>query len=214
MDLTEEQRADPETLARCATGCGSALELLYERYAGACLAHARSVLRDVGHAEDAVQEAFLDLWRHAGRYDARHGSVRTWLLMLTHRRAVDRVRAEQRRRATALGADDDRPDDSPPTDERALDLVLGEQARAALADLTHVKREALVLAYWGGRTQREIAVLTGAPLGTVKTRMHSALTELSARFCAQPTDEDGDEPARRRPEPGRGPDSQGYLAWR
>ena len=213
MELTEEQRADPATLARCAAGCGAALELLYERYASSCLAHARSVLRDAGHAEDAVQEAFLDLWRHAERYDSRHGSVRTWLLMLTHRRAVDRVRAEQRRRASALPADD-RPDEGPPADERALDLVLGEQARAALADLTYVKREVLVLAYWGGRTQREIAVLTGAPLGTVKTRMHSALTDLSARLCTQPVDDDGDAPARRRPEHGCGPDSQVYLASR
>jgi RNA polymerase sigma-70 factor (ECF subfamily) len=109
--------------------------------------------------------------------------------MLTHRRAVDRVRTEQRRRTTQLGPQDDRPDETPTPDVQALTALLGEQARQALAALTHVKREALVLSYWGGYTQPEIAILTGAPVGTVKTRMHHALKDLKATLSTQPVGE-------------------------
>jgi RNA polymerase sigma-70 factor (ECF subfamily) len=185
----EERLADSATIARCAAGCSASLELLYDRHAATCLGHARSVLRDTDHAEDAVQEAFLDLWRHAHRYDARQCSVRSWLLMLTHRKAVDRVRSEQLRRTTQLGPQDDRPDAAPSPDLQALTAVLGEQVRDALARLPHVKREALVLAYWGGYTQREIAALTDAPLGTVKTRMYCALKDLHAVLSRPPEGE-------------------------
>ncbi len=90
--------------------------------------------------------------------------------MLTHHRAVDRVRSEQRRAASALGEKDDHPDDRPGPEVQAITALLGEGAVSALALLTADKREALVLAYWGGYTQREIAVMTSTPLGTVKTR--------------------------------------------
>lgn len=96
MCQTEHVLPDQAALARCAKGSGKALELLYERHATACLTRARAVLRDTNHAEDAVQEAFLVLWRNADRYDAQQCSVRSWLLMLTHRKAVDRARKEQR----------------------------------------------------------------------------------------------------------------------
>lgn len=186
MNQPEDRLHDHVALARCADGSGQALELLYERHAAACLARALTVLRDTGHAEDAVQEAFLDLWRHTGRYDAQRCSVRSWLLMLTHRKAVDRVRTEQRRRTMQLGPQDDRPDETPTPDVQALTALLGEQARQALAALTPVKREALVLSYWGGYTQREIATLTSTPVGTVKTRMHHALKDLKATLSTQP----------------------------
>lgn len=189
MSQPDNRLSDQAALARCADGSGQALELLYERHAPACMARALAVLHDTDHAEDSVQEAFLDLWRHVERYDASRCSVRAWLLMLTHRKAVDRVRTEQRRRTERLGPHYDRPDVTPAPDVQALTALLGEQARRALAALTYVKREALVLSYWGGYTQREIATLTSAPIGTVKTRMHHALKDLQATLSTQPVGE-------------------------
>ncbi|MBA2577091.1 MAG: sigma-70 family RNA polymerase sigma factor [Euzebyaceae bacterium] len=113
---------------------------------------------------------FLHLWRNASAFDGSRSSARTWLMMLTHHRAVDRVRSEQRRAASALGEKDDHPDDRPGPEVQAITALLGEGAVSALALLTADKREALVLTYWGGYTQREIAVMTSTPLGTVKTR--------------------------------------------
>lgn len=94
--------------------------------------------------------------------------------------AVDRVRSEQRRRTLVLVPEDDPHDENPGPDAQALMRLLGTQARAALAELPPVKREAVVLAYWDGYTQSEIARLTQTPLGSVKSRMHGALRDLSA----------------------------------
>jgi RNA polymerase sigma factor (sigma-70 family) len=180
MALLEQDSADAAALARCAIGDVSGLEELYRQYASACLAHTRSILRDRHHAEDVVQEAYLDLWRTGGRFDGRLSSVRTFLLMVTHRRAIDRVRSEQRRQASPLGPEHDRPDGALGPDAQTLLALLSQQTRSALAVLPSARREAIVLAYWGGYTQREIASLTGTPIGTVKSRMHAAMCELRA----------------------------------
>lgn len=190
--------ADATAVARCAAGDPAALEGLYKSHARSCLCLARSVLVDTHHAEDAVQEAYLDLWRHADRFDASRSTVRAWLLMLTHRKAVDRVRMEQRRSTTPLHAEHDRPDDGPGPAMQAVARLLAEEAREAVAALEPVKREALVLAYWGGYTQREIAVLTDTPLGTVKSRMHTALRDLPRLLASreEPASLAADVPAR------------------
>jgi RNA polymerase sigma-70 factor (ECF subfamily) len=174
---------DAASIADCAAGDPTALDDLYHRHGGACLALARQILRDAHYAEDTVQEVFLHLWRNASAFDGSRSSARTWLMMLTHHRAVDRVRSEQRRAASALGEKDDHPDDRPGPEAQAITALLGERAVSALAVLTADKREALVLAYWGGYTQREIAVMTSTPLGTVKTRTRNALIQLH-RFLA------------------------------
>ena len=180
-----ETDADAESVALCAAGDQRALERLYARHGGACLALARQVLVDAHYAEDAVQEAFLHLWRHAGAFDGTRSSARTWLVMLTRARAIDRVRYEQRRTTSALAADHDRPDERPGPDVQAITAALARQTVAVLAVLPAVQREALVLAYWGGYTQREVAAITGAPLGTVKTRMRAALAALSLHLAPQ-----------------------------
>lgn len=181
--MTESRRdADAAAVAACADGDDTALEQLYDRYGSACLHHARSVLVDPQYAEDAVQEAFLELWRNAARFDPTQCSVRSWLLMLTHRRAVDRTRTEQRRQTCLLSAEHDVADDRRGPPEHAVAALAGEHARQALAVLPARKREVLVLAYWGGFTQREIAGLTRTPIGTVKTRMRSALQDLGAHL--------------------------------
>lgn len=177
---------DVAAVAACAAGDQRGVEQLYRRHAGSCLRLARSVLVDPQHAEDAVQEAFLDLWRQAGRFDGRRSTVRSWLLLLTHRKAVDRVRREQRRRTDPLAPEHDTPDEQPGPEARALLSSLADQTRTALDTLSPAKREVMLLAYWGGFTQSEIAHLTATPLGTVKTRMRSALTDLGSAFTASP----------------------------
>ncbi len=178
MTRSDMDACDAASIADCAAGDPTGLDNLYGRHGGACLVLARQILFDAHYAEDTVQEVFLHLWRNASAFDANRSSARTWLIMLTRHRAVDRVRYEQRRAASALGEKDDHPDDRPGPEVLAITALLGERAVSALALLTENKREALVLAYWGGYTQREIAVMTNAPLGTVKTRMRDALIQL------------------------------------
>lgn len=180
--------ADAAAVAACADGDPQALEDLYARHAPACLALARSILRDRDYAEDAVQEAYLDVWRHAARFDSRRSSVRSWLLLVTRSKAIDRVRHEDRRRAAALPEGHDCADERRGPEAHAVVAVLATEIRAVLSGLPAAKREALVLAYWGGYTQREIAGLTGAPLGTVKSRMLHAMLDLRSALDARALD--------------------------
>ena len=183
MIRSDTHALDAADIADCASGDEEALERLYVQHAPACLSLARSILVDPHYAQDAVQEAFLHLWRHADRFDAGRSTARAWLLMLTRCRAIDRVRAEERRRTLALSPEDDRADPTPGPSQQAVTALLAAHAVGAIASLSAVKREAVVLAYWGGYTQREIALITGAPLGTVKTRTRDALRELAASFA-------------------------------
>ena len=137
---------------------------------------ARRVLRDATLAQDAVQDAFLTAWRTAPSFDPRRGGVSSWLLTLVHRRAVDVVRREDRRRAVPL-------DDAPvaagdATDETAEPRELRRTVQTALEKLTPPEREALELAYYGGLSQSEIAEKLDVPLGTVKSRMFAGLARL------------------------------------
>jgi RNA polymerase sigma factor (sigma-70 family) len=153
------------------------LDVLFASYGACCYGLARSILRDADLAHDVVQEAFLDHWR-GKTFDATRSTHRSWLLMLTHRKAVDRVRHEQRRTGLPLEVAPEQvttrrgPEDLALADDQAL------RVRAALGTLSQVQREALTLAYWGGYTQREVADLTDTPLGTVKTRMLSGMVAL------------------------------------
>ena len=152
MPVSVRDEQDRDLVADCAAGDALALEALYQRHGGACLAHARRVVIDSHLAQDMVQEAFLELWRHASRFDGQRSSTRTWLIMLTHRRSIDRVRSEQRRRTQELTPGQDRADGRRPEDH-AVVTGLGEAARQALASLSPARREVIVLAYWGGLTR-------------------------------------------------------------
>jgi RNA polymerase sigma-70 factor (ECF subfamily) len=139
----------------------------------------------VGFAEDVVQEVFLTLWRDPGRYDGSRGSFASWLLSVTHHKAVDAVRREESlRRRRAQATEDavamlEESEHAPGVDEEVWGLMRRERVRHALRDLPDAQREALALAYYGGYTQREVAALTGAPLGTVKTRMLTGMRRLA-----------------------------------
>lgn len=116
---------------RWEAGDADGLEVLYALHGRSCYGLALAVLRDAHYAEDAVQEAFVDLWRSRACFDARRSSVRSWLLMLTHRRAVDRVRSEKRRRTSELGPEHDFPDDRSGPDAQVITAARGAGAGGA-----------------------------------------------------------------------------------
>lgn len=171
-------------VARLATGDAGALEQLYDRYARPAYSLARRVTGDATFAEEVVQEVFLAVWRQPERFRPERGGFAAWLLAAVHHKAVDAVRREEsvRRRTQALQAVEGLDASSAPTGTHPEDVVeaklRGERVRSALSELPLSQREALTLAYYGGYTQREIATLTNTPLGTVKTRMHRAMTNL------------------------------------
>lgn len=161
-------------------GDAAALEALYDRYGKPCYGLARRILGDEQLAQDVVQEVFLALWRDASRYDASRGAFATWLLSMTHHKAVDVVRREEnlRRRRAAADAVEATAPPAPEPDDLAWTSLRRDRVRAALGRLPHPQREALGLAYFGGYTQREIAGLTDTPLGTVKTRMLAGMRKM------------------------------------
>lgn len=165
--------ADRADLTACADGCPVALERIYARHAASCLGLARSMLRDEHMAQDAVQEVFLDLWRGAAKIDTDRSSVGAWLTMLTRRRAIDRIRREQCQPVPMAKV----PDAASPDDVARLgqDHVLGAALVSVLRSMPEGPRRSLVLAYWGGYTMNEIAQITDAPVGTVKSRVRRAL---------------------------------------
>jgi RNA polymerase sigma-70 factor (ECF subfamily) len=168
---------------------GEALSQLYQRFGRPCYSLARRICADEGLAEDVVQEVFLTLWRDPDRYDPSRGGFATWLLTLIHHKAVDAVRREStlRRRMVAApeAGEDWSPTPVPGADQAAMARVAAGQVRAALHRLPPKQRQVLALAYFGGHTQREIAVLTGVPLGTVKSRMFTAVQRLRAMLANQ-----------------------------
>ncbi|MCZ2830801.1 sigma-70 family RNA polymerase sigma factor [Modestobacter sp. VKM Ac-2986] len=152
---------------------------LLDRWTGPALGLARRIVADDRIAEDVVQEAFLAYWRDPAAFADARGSFGSWFLSLVHHKAVDAVRHEASlRRRTDADAEDRARTEEPDLADRVVDRLGDARVRRALDDLPAAQREALVLAYWGGYTQREIAARTGAPLGTVKTRMLAGMRRL------------------------------------
>ncbi|MCW2677074.1 MAG: polymerase, sigma-24 subunit, subfamily [Modestobacter sp.] len=179
-----------------ASAGGGPLAELLDRYArpALALALARRIVVDDRLAEDVVQEAFFAYWRNPAAFDAARGSFSAWLLALVHHKAVDAVRREasQRRRLDAA-AERVEPVIALVVAELVADGMVDARVRSAIEALPAVQREALVLAYRGGFTQREIALRTGAPLGTVKSRMlvgmrrlHDGLSSVVPALIALP----------------------------
>jgi len=169
----------PENLlARVATGDQRAFDALYDQMAPLIYGVVLRVLRDPAQSEEVTQEVFIEIWRHAGRFDCDRASARTWTLTIAHRRGVDRVRSEQahrnRERTEALAMV---PETSGPA-ELAVDRESRQRAVSALGRLSEPQREALELAYYGGLTHVEIADHLGIALGTAKTRIRDGLLRL------------------------------------
>lgn len=177
-----EQDADAGLVRRISRGDSGALGELYDRFGRPAYSLARRICADDGLAEDVVQEAFLAFWRDPSRFDAAKGRFGTWLLTLVHHKSVDAVRRESAiRRRTVPAADDGEEWSAPPgpgADEDAIGSLVAGQVRDALGRLPAEQRQVLALAYYGGYTQREVAALTGVPLGTVKSRMFTGIARL------------------------------------
>jgi RNA polymerase sigma factor (sigma-70 family) len=172
--------SDEALVALVARGDEHALGELYDRIGRIAYGLALRVLRDEQLAEDAVQEGFLAVWRSAAGFRAERAKASTWILTLVHRRAVDTVRREERRRAEPLGdeAAAGLGDSRASTEEAAWLRFERERVQAALGKLPDVQREALELAYYGGFTQSELAERLGVPIGTIKSRMFAGLSRL------------------------------------
>jgi RNA polymerase sigma-70 factor (ECF subfamily) len=178
----EDDPGDADLVRRIRAGDRAAVPELYDRFRRPAFALARRILADDVLAEDVLQEVFLSVWRDPAAFDRTRGSVAGWLMAAVHHKAVDVVRREEslrRRRAraeTELGLA--APTAALDVEDEAASRVLSDQVRTALGQLPDAQREAIALAYYGGYTQREVAALTGAPLGTVKSRMLAGMRRL------------------------------------
>ncbi|UOX90532.1 ECF RNA polymerase sigma factor SigK [Amycolatopsis sp. FBCC-B4732] len=175
----EPELEPEELLARTALGDEEAFAALYDQLAGPIFGTVFHVLRSRAHAEEVTQEVLLEIWRKAPTFDAGRGRVQTWALTIAHRRAIDRVRSEQsavNREDRAERLDLRRPYDD--VTETMLDQHDRAQVRAALAVLTELQRESILLAYFQGYTCREVSEELGVAVGTVKTRMRDGLLRL------------------------------------
>ena len=165
---------DGELVVRVARGDRGAFEALYERYVRPVYALALRRLGDRHSAEDAVQETFAAVWRSARTYRPERGPAAPWLFSIARNAAVDRLRAR-----VVFAEPPDTPDAAPGPSDHAERDWLSWRVHRALEELPEAEREVLALAYWGGRSQSEIAAELSIPLGTVKTRTRSGLARLA-----------------------------------
>ena len=180
MAQLQEPEPDEVLLERLTRKDPEALDALYTRHGRTAFALAYRVLGSPEAAEDVVQEAFLSVWRNAGSYQQARGSARGWLLAVVRNRAIDAIRAREARpkiSATVEEMGTLPAGDSDPAED-ALRRVEAEAVREALASLPSEQRETVELAFFSGLSYPEVAARTGAPLGTVKSRMRLALERL------------------------------------
>lgn len=163
---------DLAIVRRMVAGEPEALAELYDRFAPLVLAVARRILGAAGDAEEVLQEAFLQVWNQAERYDAGRSSVSTWLVLIARTRALDRLRSRgaRDRTAAAAAAEPPPPDTSSRLDEHVLHRERRRRVKEVLSAIPEEQRRVLELAFYEGLSQSEISTRTGTPLGTVKTR--------------------------------------------
>jgi RNA polymerase sigma factor (sigma-70 family) len=177
----EHEHADPMLVARLCDGNGDALAEVYDRYASLVHGVARRVLGDEMSAEDVTQDVFAHLWRYPDRVDLERGNLRSYLGVMAHRRAVDALRRRARREHREARAPRERPLEASIEDAVVVTVVSTTRATKVLDALERLPielRTAVQLAYYGGRTYREVAVELGIPEGTAKSRLRLALTRL------------------------------------
>ncbi len=178
---TEMTLTDADLAARVADGDRVALEQAFNQYGGAVEAIAKRVLRNETLAEDVVQDTFVTFWNAPERFDSDRGTLRTFLVTIAHRRAVDQVRSEMARIQREQRPPD--PDYGPDVEEEVWSRSLSEEVKKALAGLGDDEREAITLAYYGGLSYVEVARRLGAPEGTVKSRIRSGMKKLSGALA-------------------------------
>jgi RNA polymerase sigma-70 factor (ECF subfamily) len=170
--------SDGDLLRALARGDQTALAGIYDRYRLILFGLVMRILHDRAEAEDVLQETFLQVWRRAGDFDEARGRAFTWLVTIARSRALDRLRSSASRSRVADEAAQMPHDEVGDAAEDAVRSEEGTVVRQALAELPSEQRQALLLAYFEGLTQTEIAKRLGDPLGTVKTRMRSGTIKL------------------------------------
>jgi RNA polymerase sigma-70 factor (ECF subfamily) len=182
MDVPEDgatQDAVADLLVRVASGDQGAFAELYDALSSRVFGLILRVLVNRSQSEEVLQEVFLEIWQSASRFAPNRGQGRAWVMTIAHRRAVDRVRSSQSSadRDVRAGFKDIGVAHDSVAEQVELEIEGGKVVEA-LSGLPEAQREALVLSYYGGYSQNEIAALVGAPLGTIKTRMRDGLTRL------------------------------------
>lgn len=182
MDVPEDGTANDhaaELLVRVAAGDQSAFAQLYDMLSPRVFGLILRVLVNRSQSEEVLQEVFLEVWQSASRFAPNKGQGRSWVFTIAHRRAVDRVRASQASadRDVKAGLRDVGVAHDSVAEQVELGIA-GQQVITALGTLPEAQRETIVLSYYGGYSQSEIAALVGSPLGTIKTRMRDGLTRL------------------------------------
>jgi RNA polymerase sigma-70 factor (ECF subfamily) len=179
---TQAEGAGPrleELLAAASRGDEQAFAQLYDETSSRVYGMVLRVIRDAAQAAEVTQDVFLEVWRQSARFDSGRGAVLPWLLMIAHRRAVDRVRSAQStvtRDNRYAELNSERPYDQ--VSEQVQSGLEAQRVRKVLGDLTEAQREAVGLAYFGGYTHSEVAELLHVPLGTVKTRIRDGLIRM------------------------------------
>lgn len=162
-----------------ARGDQAAFAKLYDATSSRLYGLAVRVVRDPAQAQEVTQEAYLEVWRTAARFDSAKGSATSWLMTIVHRKAVDRVRsAEASSRRDTAYLDANRTVDHDSTADAAEASFEARRVRTALAGLTGVQREAITLAYYGGYTHTQVASMLDLPVGTAKTRIRDGLIRM------------------------------------
>lgn len=180
---------DDNTLITCiAQGDRAAFEALYDRCAGHALGLAMRMLRDRAASEDVLQEAFWRVWQHASKFDSTRGNARSWVLTIVHRLAIDTQRKHIAQPIVEIDAHESEweiEDQDADVITHAFDNISSQQVRAAIAGLPEKQRSVIELAYYHGKTHREIAEQLGEPLGTVHSRALQGMAALKQALWHQ-----------------------------
>jgi RNA polymerase sigma-70 factor, ECF subfamily len=181
-----QELEDRQLIQRTSLGDKEALEELYTRYSTGVYSLARFMLRHEALAEEATQDIFLNIWLKASSYNPERGEPRAWIMSVAHHKIVDIIRSRRRNIAVTDPKEyetlDLLPSGQMATDEEAELNLERERIRKALSSLPPAQREVIILAYYGGYSQSEIAQKLNQPLGTVKTRVRLAMQKLRAQL--------------------------------
>jgi len=175
-----QQPPDSSLIEKMMAGDEQALAAIYDRYSGMLFGMLSRILQDRQAAEEVLQDLFMQLWRNAGQFDASRGSLPAWLMVIGRNRGISRLRGRRDREVMEEEEGDYANTfvSSQNIEDEAVRAELARHVSAALGQLPVEQRQAVELAYFEGMTQSEIATQTGIPLGTVKTRVRTAMQTL------------------------------------